>query len=922
MDGLNRKSTLSSGTAYRFGLFFLDVSAGSLTRNGILIKLQDQPFQLLALLLEKRGEVVTREEIRQRLWKSNTFVDFDKSLGVAVVKVREALTDSAGNPRFLETVPRRGYRFIAPVSVEVLAGSSPVAVSTGQADATVIAAFSPLSMNLPPEVSPAVKRQFAKVSRPTLWFAAVALCLALALFFTAVRLRFDSRRAATSPPATPLQLKVRRSVAVLGFRNVAGEPEENWISTAITEMLNTELAANGDLRLVSGEDVASVKHDLSLPAEDTLAKNTLTRLRSNLGADVVVVGSFTLLSDGGKNRIRLDIRAQDTALGETVYEGAVTGNENDLFDLASQAGSRLRESLNPSLSPDHSRDAPRFSGSSNQIALQFYSEGRARLYDFDFVGARDFLKRAVTADPDFALAHSSLARAWGGLGYEAEERGEAKRALQLARKLPTETALAIQGQYQQSVNDWQGAVLTYQKLFSFFPDNLTYGLQLAGIQNRINPADAVHTLAELRMLPAPVGNDPRIDLMEASVLIGQDLPKARAAAQKAISKASAQGATLMMARGYGILCQQDSSNGESMDQSVAECDLARNSYISAGDQNNAARTLNDLAGLYFLHGNPDKAEIMWREAIEVFRKVGDTEGVAASSNNVGDVLLARGKLLEARELLQQALTGYKLIGDRSGTALAMVDLGEIALKKADLPDAKRDYEQALAIGTQTGDKSVAAYGLSGLGDVLMEQDQLAAARGQYEMALGLRRDIGEKETVLQTRVALARLGIEEGQSKDAEPEARQCRDLLHQQQFLDDELGAGLVLVSALLDQSKDADAKREILALRPLEEKTQNRELQLRFSIEFARVLLAEHDLPASRILLDKVSQQAETSGFVGLQWEAQMVRARAEGEADDLAGATKQLNALGARARTAGLLLLARKAGANSESGTNLSK
>src|ERR1035438_8730841 len=295
------------------------------------------------------------------------------------------------------------------------------------------------------------------------------------------------------------------------------------------------------------------------------------------------------------------------------------------------------------------------------------------------------------------MAHSSLARAWSGLGYEAQERDEAKRALQLAQNLPPETALAIQGQYQQSINDWQGAVLTYQKLFSLFPDNLTYGLQLAGIQNRINPADAMPTLAALRTLPAPVGSDPRIDLMEASVLIGQDLPKARAAAQHAISKASAQGAMLMMARGYGILCQQDSSNGGSMDQSIAECDLARNSYISAGDQNNAARTLNDLAGLYFLHGDLDKAESMWREAIEVFRRVGDTEGVAASSNNVGDVLLERGKLVEARELLQQALTGYKLIGDRSGTALAMVDLGEIALQKADLPDAKRDYEQTIAI---------------------------------------------------------------------------------------------------------------------------------------------------------------------------------------------------------------------------------
>src|ERR1035438_1752074 len=177
MDGLNRKSTLSSGTAYRFGLFFLDVSAGSLTRNGILIKLQDQPLQLLALLLEKRGEVVTREEIRQRLWKSNTFVDFDKSLGVAVVKAREALGDSAGNPTFLETVPRRGYRFIAPVSVEVFPGGLPVAVSTGQADVMDIDAPSPQSMNLPPEAFPATKKQFAKASRPTLWFAAVALCL-------------------------------------------------------------------------------------------------------------------------------------------------------------------------------------------------------------------------------------------------------------------------------------------------------------------------------------------------------------------------------------------------------------------------------------------------------------------------------------------------------------------------------------------------------------------------------------------------------------------------------------------------------------------------------------------------------------------------------------------------------------------------
>ena len=112
-----------------------------------------------------------------------------------------------------------------------------------------------------------------------------------------------SRRPTLSPlpvNASASSLKLRRSIAVLGFRNVAGGVNHAWLSAAFTEMLNTELAANGDFRLISGEDVANVKHDLSLTVEDTLAKKTLAQLRSDLGVDVVVVGSYTLMGDGGK----------------------------------------------------------------------------------------------------------------------------------------------------------------------------------------------------------------------------------------------------------------------------------------------------------------------------------------------------------------------------------------------------------------------------------------------------------------------------------------------------------------------------------------------------------------------------------------------------------------------------------------------
>jgi len=113
-----------SSRVTRFGLFELDLSAGELRKSGVKLRLQGQPFQVLALLLERAGEVVTREELQRKLWPSDTFVDFDHSLNTAINKVREALGDSAGNPRYVETLARRGYRFIAPVQAPVQTDAS------------------------------------------------------------------------------------------------------------------------------------------------------------------------------------------------------------------------------------------------------------------------------------------------------------------------------------------------------------------------------------------------------------------------------------------------------------------------------------------------------------------------------------------------------------------------------------------------------------------------------------------------------------------------------------------------------------------------------------------------------------------------------------------------------------------------------
>ena len=142
----------------RFGVFELDLSAGELRKSGVKLRLQGQPFQVLALLLERAGEVVTREELQQRLWPSDTFVDFDHSLNTAINKVREALGDSASSPRYVETLARRGYRFIAPLQNE-LKGSP-----TGNAATVAVAEAAPLARSENPERYPS-RRPFIPNSR-------------------------------------------------------------------------------------------------------------------------------------------------------------------------------------------------------------------------------------------------------------------------------------------------------------------------------------------------------------------------------------------------------------------------------------------------------------------------------------------------------------------------------------------------------------------------------------------------------------------------------------------------------------------------------------------------------------------------------------------------------------------------------------
>jgi DNA-binding winged helix-turn-helix (wHTH) protein/TolB-like protein/Tfp pilus assembly protein PilF len=883
---------------YRFGIFEAKAETGELLKKGVRVKLQEQPFRLLCLLLEKSGGIVTKEDVRERLWPGNTFVEFDASLSVAVGKLRDALGDDSDNPRFIETVPRKGYRFVAPVE-RILPEPTSAAMPIPSPNTLPAIPQIPVSHVTP---SP-VKLKHA------LLICAAAVLLVGTFVFRSLRKQSASTAEAKSSPTAP---QMRRSVAVLGFRNLPGRKDDDWLSLALTEMIGTELATGGQLRVVSDEDVARAKRELPLGDGETLAKPTLERLRKNPGADVVVVGSITTVPGKAGDRIRLDIRLQNTANGETIAEDAITGSKEDLFELATRAGSHLRESLGTGALSSTNANVVQASLPSNQKAIRYYSEGKAKLWEFDFIGARDLLLKAVAADPSYPLSHSALSDAWGYLGYGSQAKAEAKQALDLSGNLPENEKLLIEADYWELSNNLPKAVEIYRTLSQSHPDSLEYGLHLARVQYQVKPEEALATLRTLRQLPAPAGDDPRIDLLEASAQIGQNIVLAKAAAERALAKGTALGSPFIVSRAYGILCQQGVMLGVSTEENINDCEKARESYAIQGDRNNEARILSDLAGNYFQRGDLSKAESMWREAANFFRSNGGAEGLAATSNNLGDVYLLEGRLAEAKKMLEESIPAYRLVEDKSGVALALSDLGELTRLQGNLNAADAFLHQGQTVANEIGDKSALAYVISGLAAVLMERGGLDTAKKHYEESLALRAQTGEKQAEAETQVALAKLSIEEGNASEAEASVRKLIAQFHQEKQADDELTAYIVLIQSLLAQGKIAEAKQELAHAAMLSAKSQNFLARLQFDLASARASLASGDAKTARPILDAALKQVREHGYIGLEFEYRLTIAELERKSGNTAAAHAQLSALEQDAHAKGFGLIARKASA----------
>ena len=332
----------------------------------------------------------------------------------------------------------------------------------------------------------------------------IAAALVMVVLLAALGYTVRERQSATERARAELaseRSRGRRSVAVLGFRNLSARTDTGWLSTALSEMLTTELSIGGKLRTIPGEDVAQTKINLSLAEAHSLSKKTLQSVYKNLGSDFVVLGSYLDIGDPSRS-VRLDLQVQDAALGETVATLSETGSETSLPDLATRAGADLRRmmGISSNLAAESKNLEPPLP--SDPEAARLYAEGLTHLRAFDALAARELLEKAVAIDPSFALAHSTLADAWTTLGYTLKAREEEKKALDASGNLSREESLFIEARYREIVGERDKAIELYRTLFNFFPDSLDYGLRLASAQSGGGkPQDGLSTLAALRRRP-------------------------------------------------------------------------------------------------------------------------------------------------------------------------------------------------------------------------------------------------------------------------------------------------------------------------------------------------------------------------------------------------------------------------------------
>jgi TolB-like protein/DNA-binding winged helix-turn-helix (wHTH) protein/Tfp pilus assembly protein PilF len=415
----------SSSRQVRTGFFEIDLASGQLHKNGRKLPLQEQPFRVLAILLERPGEVVTRQELQARLWPADTYVGFDEGLNTAIRKLRTAFGDSAGNPRFIETLPRRGYRFIAPVTETTTANGLPAIANVAGIREDNAIADSEEAVSLPDYSA------LAPEGGKWPWKTAVLMTAFLVLALTVVAYVMRKHSSPGSGPAK------RSMLAILPFQNLSNDPGQEYFSDGLTEETIT------DLGQLSPENLGVIARTSAMAYKHT--DKTIGQIGRELGVDYILEGSVR--REGGKARVSAQlIRVSDqTYLWAENYDRELA----DMLDVQNDLGRSIAEQVSANLTPQRQIELSK-KHIVNPEAYDLYLKGRFYWNQRTPGAIKEsigYFVQATAKDPNFALAYAGLADAYNisnvvGLYSPSESFPQAREAAMRAIQLDPSLAEA------------------------------------------------------------------------------------------------------------------------------------------------------------------------------------------------------------------------------------------------------------------------------------------------------------------------------------------------------------------------------------------------------------------------------------------------------------------------------------------------
>lgn len=437
--------------AIRFGAFEADLSSGELRKHGLRIKLQDQPFQILVMLLDRPGEVLTREELHQKLWPTDTFVDFDHGLNNAINRLREALNDSADSPRYIQTLPRRGYRFIAAVNDGITEETQPSPSLAPLGESSFAAAPQKAAADLAQSAMP--RRRFGN-----LWLAVAGVGVAAILILWAY---LGRARPFGAHSAVRIQ-----SIAVLPLENLSGDPSQDYFADGMTDALITELAQVRGLKVISRTSVMHYKG----------ARKTLPEIARELGVDAVLEGTVERSGNEVKITAQLIRAATDTHLWAASYRRV----QQDVLCLQAELAEEVTRQISDQLVPPGSMVGSK--SAINPEAYDAYLKGVYYLnqYTPDSVNtAIRYFQKATAKEPNFAVAYSRLTQCYAFLSTRSEMSSakayaRAKEAAQKAIALDDNLDQAHMGLAWIAISDWdwKGAETEYKRAIQLNPNSV------------------------------------------------------------------------------------------------------------------------------------------------------------------------------------------------------------------------------------------------------------------------------------------------------------------------------------------------------------------------------------------------------------------------------------------------------------------